>query len=73
MKRQLCSVVLAALVLCSLVTPSFGKNSSDVVKQYEGEVVGVFSGYDWAQRLAVISPGLRAQKLLEEYAPTTKP
>jgi len=33
----------------------------------------VFSGYDWAKDLAVISPGKRAQKLIEEYASTTKP
>ena len=29
--------------------------------------MGVFSGYDWAQKLALISPSIRAQKLLEEY------
>ena len=39
----------------------------------QGEVVGVFSGYDWAKDLAVISPGKRAQKLIEEYASATKP
>lgn len=33
----------------------------------KAEVVGVFSGYDWANKLAVISPGGSAQKLLEEY------
>ncbi|HZT57486.1 MAG TPA: serine protease [Pyrinomonadaceae bacterium] len=33
----------------------------------KAEVVGVFSGYDWANKLAVISPGGRAQKLLDEY------
>jgi len=38
-----------------------------------GEVIGVFSGYDWSQRLAVVSPGVRAQKLLETYAPGAKP
>jgi S1-C subfamily serine protease len=47
--------------------------SGSPVYNEKGEVVGVFSGYDWAQRLAVISPGLRAQKLLEEYAPVGKP
>jgi S1-C subfamily serine protease len=47
--------------------------SGSPVYNEKGEVVGVFSGYDWSQRLAVISPGLRAQKLLEEYAPGTKP
>ena len=47
--------------------------SGSPVYNEKGEVVGVFSGYDWAQRLAVISPGLRAQKLLEGYAPSTRP
>lgn len=47
--------------------------SGSPVYNEKGEVVGVFSGYDWAQRLAVISPGLRAQKLLAEYALATKP
>lgn len=49
-----------------------GFSGSPVYNQ-QGEVVGVFSGYDWAQRLAVISPGIRAQKLLEAYAPGSKP
>lgn len=47
--------------------------SGSPVYNEKGEIVGVFSGYDWSQRLAVISPGVRAQKLLEEYAPSTKP
>ena len=47
--------------------------SGSPVYNEKGEVVGVFSGYDWAQKLAVISPGERAQKLLEAYAPTAKP
>jgi S1-C subfamily serine protease len=47
--------------------------SGSPVYNEKGEIVGVFSGYDWAQRLAVVSPGLRAQKLLQEYAPVTKP
>ena len=33
----------------------------------KAEVVGVFSGYDWTKKLAVISPGGSAQKLLDEY------
>ncbi len=49
-----------------------GFSGSPVYNQ-QGEVVGVFSGYDWSQRLAVISPGIRAQKLLQEYAPSAKP
>ena len=47
--------------------------SGSPVYNEKGEVVGVFSGYDWAQRLAVISPGLRAQKLLAAYAPSARP
>ena len=47
--------------------------SGSPVYNEQGEVVGVFSGYDWAKDLAVISPGKRAQKLIEEYASTTKP
>lgn len=39
----------------------------------QGELVGVFSGYDWSQKLAVISPGARAQKLLEEFGSQAKP
>lgn len=49
-----------------------GFSGSPVYNQ-RGEVVGVFSGYDWSQKLAVVSPGLRAQKLLEEYLPGAKP
>jgi S1-C subfamily serine protease len=41
--------------------------SGSPVYNSNAEVVGVFSGYDWAQKLALISPSTRAQKLLEEY------
>jgi len=47
--------------------------SGSPVYNEQGELVGVFSGYDWSQRLAVVSPGTRAQKLLNEYAPNAKP
>lgn len=47
--------------------------SGSPVYNEQGELVGVFSGYDWSQRLAVVSPGTRAQKLLKEYAPNAKP
>ena len=47
--------------------------SGSPVYNENGEVIGVFSGYDWSQRLAVVSPGFRAQKLLETYAPSAKP
>jgi S1-C subfamily serine protease len=47
--------------------------SGSPVYNEQGEVVGVFSAYDWSQKVAVVSPGIRAQKLIEEYAPSTKP
>jgi len=44
-----------------------GYSGSPVYNQ-KAEIVGVFSGYDRAQKLAMISPaGTRAQKLLQEY------
>lgn len=39
----------------------------------QGELVGVFSGYDWSQRLAVISPAARAEKLVASVGPIVKP
>jgi S1-C subfamily serine protease len=47
--------------------------SGSPVYNEQGELVGVFSGYDWSQKLAVVSPGTRAQKLLKEYAPNARP
>ena len=47
--------------------------SGSPVYNSNAEVVGVFSGYDWSQKLALISPSTRAQKLLEDYNATTKP
>jgi S1-C subfamily serine protease len=41
--------------------------SGSPVYNERAELVGVFSGYDWNQKLALISPGERAQKLLEEH------
>jgi S1-C subfamily serine protease len=38
-----------------------------------GEIVGVFSGYDWTRKVSLISPGTKAQKLLEDYASGHKP
>lgn len=54
------------------ITARDGFSGSPVYNE-KGEVVGVFSGYDWTQRLAVISPGVRARKLLEDYAHNIKP
>ena len=47
--------------------------SGSPVYNEQGDLVGVFSGYDWTRNVAVISPGTRAQKLLEEYASEPKP
>ncbi len=47
--------------------------SGSPVYNSDAEVVGVFSGYDWSQKLALISPSFRAQKLLEDYNSTAKP
>lgn len=47
--------------------------SGSPVYNANAEVVGVFSGYDWSQKLALISPSIRAQKLLEDYNSTPKP
>ena len=49
-----------------------GYSGSPVYNQ-NAEIVGVFSGYDWTQKLAVISPGTNAQKLLEDYIAAQKP
>jgi len=49
-----------------------GYSGSPVYNQ-RAEIVGVFSGYDRSQKLAMISPGIRAQKLLEDYVAEPKP
>lgn len=49
-----------------------GYSGSPVYNQ-RAEIVGVFSGYDGGQKLAMISPGIRAQKLLEDYIAAPKP
>ena len=41
--------------------------SGSPVYNDRAQIVGVFSGYDWERKLGVISPGARAQQLLEEY------
>ncbi|HEY0323449.1 MAG TPA: serine protease [Pyrinomonadaceae bacterium] len=46
--------------------------SGSPVYNDKAELIGVFSGYDWSKKLAVISPGARAQKLLEDYLKSTK-
>lgn len=47
--------------------------SGSPVYNSKAEVVGVFSGYDWSQKLALISPSIRAQKLLDDYNANPKP
>jgi S1-C subfamily serine protease len=47
--------------------------SGSPVYNSRAEVVGVFSGYDWSQKVALISPSIRAQKLLDEYNSQPKP
>ena len=54
------------------ITARDGFSGSPVYNE-KGEIVGVFSGYDWGRKLAVISPGTRAQKLLEEYSSQPRP
>jgi len=49
-----------------------GYSGSPVYNQ-NAEVVGVFSGYDWNQKVALISPSIKAQKLLEDYISSSKP
>ncbi|MDX6696454.1 MAG: Trypsin-like peptidase domain [Blastocatellia bacterium] len=47
--------------------------SGSPVYNERAELVGVFSGYDWSKKLALISPGTRAQKMLEEYSGAAHP
>jgi S1-C subfamily serine protease len=48
-----------------------GFSGSPVYNQ-KAELVGVMSGYDPSRKLALISPVVRVQKLLEDYAPKSK-
>jgi hypothetical protein len=47
--------------------------SGSPVYNDRAQIIGVFSGYDWERKLAVISPGEHAQKLLEDYTSASKP
>lgn len=47
--------------------------SGSPVYNDKAELVGVFSGYDRSKKLGLISPGIKAQKLLEDYLSTVKP
>lgn len=53
------------------IDPRDGYSGSPVYNQ-NAELVGIFSGYDWSQKVALISPAARAQKLLEEYVANPK-
>jgi S1-C subfamily serine protease len=46
--------------------------SGSPVYNYKAEIVGVFTGYDWVQDVALISPAIKAQKLLEELNSSQK-
>jgi S1-C subfamily serine protease len=48
-----------------------GYSGSPVYNQ-KAEIVGVFSGYDRTQKLAVLSPGVRAEKLLADHMADAK-
>ena len=47
--------------------------SGSPVYNGRGEIVGVFSGYDSSQKVALISPGTGVRRLLDEYVSATKP
>lgn len=49
-----------------------GFSGSPVYNQ-KAEVIGIFSGYDWSKKVALISPGTRVQKLLEDYIANPNP
>jgi S1-C subfamily serine protease len=46
--------------------------SGSPVYNEKGQLVGVFSGYDYNRKVALISPGAHAQKLLQDYAANLK-
>jgi S1-C subfamily serine protease len=57
---------------CAKIDTRDGYSGSPVYN-YKAELIGVFTGYDGSKKLAVISPGARAQKLLEDYIATPRP
>jgi len=46
--------------------------SGSPVYNHKAEIVGVFTGYDWVNDLALISPAVNAQKLLAELNSSQK-
>lgn len=67
------SYALRGLQYLSVKIQSRDGFSGSPVYNQKAELVGIFSGYDWSQQVALISPGERAQKLLEDHnaAPKT--
>ena len=47
--------------------------SGSPVYNDRAELVGVFSGFDGSKKLGVISPAIKAQKLLEDYMSSPRP
>ena len=47
--------------------------SGSPVYNHQAELIGVFTGYDRIQELALISPAAKAQKLLDDYMSSAKP
>ncbi len=45
--------------------------SGSPVYNYKGEIIGLFCLYDWTNSLAIISPGEKVKKLLEDYRAET--
>lgn len=61
------SYALRGLQYLSVKIESRDGFSGSPVYNQKAELVGIFSGYDWSQKVALISPGERAQKLLEDH------
>ena len=51
----------------SIKVDAFDGFSGSPVYNHQGEIVGVFCGYDSTEGLAFISPGAKAQRFLEEW------
>ena len=51
----------------SIKVDAFDGFSGSPVYNHQGQIVGVFCGYDPAEGLAFISPGAKAQRFLEEW------
>jgi S1-C subfamily serine protease len=47
--------------------------SGSPVYNNQGEVVGIFSGYDWRQEIAILCPGIKAQQFLADYDASIQP